>query len=252
MGVRFGFAIRVLFAVLLDVIVPAAFAQGNPANGKTLFEGNSIQPCTACHFNVDNRRMAIDPNGDLDFDLVLAHFLNAIAAQSVMNKFSALSGQQKNDIAAYIADVPKARPNLVDFTAANTSIETSPVTIAFANAVTATSALTIVSVGIGGTNNADFTIKPSANPCATSMSLGAGVSCTVNVAFRTQTSTPKTALLDIGYSQAGANTLRTAQLNGTVAGQNPPPSAAMPGGGGALPAGGIGLLLLALGLRRRT
>src|SRR5882672_3347449 len=114
-GEVMGFRLRVQSArcmraaavSLFVVVAPAAFGQDSPTAGKTLFEGNSIEPCTACHGNVENRRVAIDPGGDLDFDLVFAAFTGAIMNVAVMNKFNALMPQQKRNIAAYIADVPK-------------------------------------------------------------------------------------------------------------------------------------------------
>jgi mono/diheme cytochrome c family protein len=250
MGVRMGRVMRAVAASLLVVVAPTAFGQDSPTAGKTLFEGNAVQDCTACHVNVDNRRAAIDPGGDLDFDLVLATFLNAIATQSAMQAFgNGLTAQQKRNIAAYIADVPKARPNLVDFNAANTNIETAATTITFSNAVTATAALTLGSVGLTG-SNADFLIKTTGTTCSNNQMLAAGTSCNVSVSFRTSTGSTKTALLNFPYSQAGANINRTAQLTGTVANQ-PPPSSASPGGGGALGAGWAALLLASLGFRRR-
>ena len=248
--VQIARCMRAAAVSLFVVVAPAAFGQDSPTAGKTVFEANSVQACTACHFNVENRRQAIDPGGDLDFDLVYATFLNAIATVSVMNQFNTgLTTQQKRNVSAYIADVPKARPNLVAFTASNTGNETAVQNITFSNAVTATSALMLGSVGLTG-SSADFIIKTTGTTCANSMSLPAGTSCNVSVSFLTSTGSSKTALLNFPYTQGGAATTRTAQLTGTVANQ-PPPSSATPGGGGVLGAGWAGLLLLALALRRR-
>src|ERR1700752_1081017 len=159
MGIRIARCARAAAVLLFAVAMPAAFAQDSPTAGRTLFASNPAQACTACHVDVENRRAAIDPGGDLDFDLVYATFLNAIATVTVMNQFNAgLTTQQKRNIAAYIADVPKARPNLVNYSATNTGNETGAQTITFSNAVTATSALTLGSVGLSG-NSADFLIK---------------------------------------------------------------------------------------------
>lgn len=251
MGVRLGRLARALSALMMAIAVaPSAFGQDSPVNGMSLFNSNGIQACTACHVNVENRRAAIDPGGDLDFDLVYATFLNAIATVSVMNKFSAFTTQQKRNIAAYIADVPKARPNLVDFVATNTSIETAPVTITFSNATTATSSLTLGAIGLTG-SAADFLIKTAGTTCAANNQvLGAGASCNVSVSFRTSSTTTKVALLNFPYTQGGSVN-RTAQLSGTVAGSTPPSSSASGGGGGAFSLWWAGLLLLALGLRPR-
>jgi cytochrome c553 len=248
MGGRIGLFVRAALAALAIVAAPA-FGQDSPTTGKALFEGNSVQPCTNCHTVVD-RRDRIDPGGDLDFDLVYAHFLNAIATVTVMNQFNAgLSAQQKRNIAAYIADVPKARPNLVDFAATNTNIETAATTITFGNAVTATAPLTLGAIGITGAST-DFLIKTTGTTCANNLALAAGASCDVSVSFRTSTSSTKTGLLDFPYTQSGAMTTRTAQLTGTVANQPPPQNATGGGGGGALGVVWGTLLLLALGLRR--
>jgi mono/diheme cytochrome c family protein len=238
-------------ATVLLVATSATVAQDNPMTGKTLFEGNTVQPCIACH-TIDDRRAAIDSGGDLDFDLVYATFLNAVATVSVMNQFNArLSPQQKRDIAAYIADVPKARPSLVDFSATNTNTESSVTTITFSNAVTATSPLTLTAVGLSG-SSADFLIKTTGTTCSNNTMLVAGANCSVNVSFMTSTGSTKVALLSFPYSQSGTGVTRTAQLTGTVANQ-PPPQMATPtsGGGGALGLGWAPLLLVALGLRRR-
>jgi cytochrome c553 len=251
MGFEKGCVSRAAVALLFILTSPAAFAQDSPTAGKTLFENNSVQACTACHVNVENRRAAIDPGGDLDFDLVYATFLNAIATQTAMSQFnSGLTTQQKRNIAAYIADVPKARPNLVDFTASATNAETAATTITFSNAVTATAMLTLGSVGLTG-SSVDFLIKTAGTTCSNNQTLAAGASCNVSVSFRTATGSTKTALLNFPYMQGGAMTNRTAQLTGTVANQPPPSSASPGGGGGALAAAWAGLLLLAIGLRRR-
>jgi hypothetical protein len=81
---------------------------------------------------------------------------NAIAGQTAMMQFNTgPTAQQRRNIAAYIADVPKARRNLVDFTASNTNTESAATTITFSNAVTATAQLTIDSIGLTGAS-ADF------------------------------------------------------------------------------------------------
>jgi uncharacterized protein (TIGR03382 family) len=252
-GLRTAGCVRAVAVALLLVATPAAFGQDSPTAGRTLFSSNPVRACTQCHINVENRRAAIDPGGDLDFDFVYASFINAINTVSDMNQFQALTNQQKRDIAAYIADVPKARPNLVNYNASNTGTETAAQTITFTNAVTATSSLTLGSVGLTG-NSTDFVIKTTGTTCSNNQMLTAGASCNVSVAFLTPTGSTKTALLNFPYTQAGsANTTRTAQLMGTVATQPTPSSASPPddGGGGSFGAGWAGLLLLALGLRRR-
>jgi len=245
--------VRVVAVALLVIATPVAFAQApSPTAGRTLFSSNSVQACTACHFNVENRRAAIDPGGDLDFEFVLATFLDAISTFTAMRQFDTLTDQQKRDIAAYIADVPKARPNLVNYNATNTGTETAAQTITFTNAVTG-SALTLGSIGLTG-NSTDFVIKTTGTTCSNNQMLAAGASCNVSVSFLTPTGSTKTALLNFPYTQAGsANTTRTAQLMGTVATQPPPSSATPPddGGGGSFGVGWAGLLLLAVGLRRR-
>jgi cytochrome c553 len=252
MRIRRGRLPRAAGVALLIAAVPAAFAADDATAGKALFEGNSVQPCIACHGNVENRRNAIDPGGDLDFDLVYATFLNAIATVPAMNQFdTGLIEQQKRNIAAYIADVPKARPNLVDFGASSTGNETAAQTITFSNAVTASAPLTLGQVGLTG-SNADFIIKTNGTTCANNQQLAAEASCDVNVSFQTSTGSTKVALLHFPYTQAGTMTDRTAQLTGTVANQPPASSAATSGGGGALGAVWAALLLLAAGLRRRA
>ena len=250
MRVRIERIVRATGAALIIMAPPLAFGQDSPTAGKALFEGNSVQPCTSCHGTVQNRRDAIDQGGDLDFDLVLGTFLNAIATQGAMNQFNnGLTTQQKRDIAAYIADVPKARPNMVDFSATNTGNETAPQIITFNNAETATSSLTINSIGVTG-SSADFIIKTNGTTCSNAQTLVPNATCNVSVSFLTPTGSIKIGLLHFSYSQGGVTTDRTAQLTGTVANQ-PPPSSAMPsGGGGAFGAGWAALLVLAAGLRR--
>jgi len=133
-GEVMGFRLRVQSArcmraaavSLFVVVAPAAFGQDSPTAGKTVFESNSVQACTACHFNVENRRQAIDPGGDLDFDLVYATFLNAIATVSVMNQFkimnvpNGMEGPTACDLAQVRAAYRelKAHPKPVQFVAA--------------------------------------------------------------------------------------------------------------------------------------
>ncbi len=240
------------FALAVAGFAQPAAAVDDPVAGRTLFNGNAVTPCTQCHVNVDNRRQAIDPTGDLDFDAVLAAFLNAIATVPGMNPFNAgLNAQQKRDIAAYIADVPKARPNLVDFVASATNTETAATTITFSNGVTSTASLTLTSIGITGASASDFLIKTTGTTCSNSMTLASSQQCFINVTFRSATGTPKTALLNVTFTpQGGVSTTRTAQLSGTVSGQGGG-SSANTGGGGALPLVGLGLLIAAGALRRR-
>jgi cytochrome c553 len=245
-------AVHAVVALLSMVLASAALGADNPVNGQNLFASNPVKACTDCHGTVENRRAAIDPNGDLDFDLVYATFLNAIATQSGMSAFNAgLSTQQKRDIAAYIADVPKARPSIVDFTTSNPNVESSVTTITFSNAVTAAGALTLTSVGLTG-SSADFLIKPGGTTCSNNTMLAAGTSCNVNVSFMTSTSSTKVAYLNFPYTQGAQSVTRTAQLTGTVGNQTPPSSATPSGGGGALSFVWIASLLAALALRRRV
>jgi cytochrome c553 len=246
----------VSMALFLFALASAAQAQGNPVAGKSLFENGSgsTQSCVACHGNVENRRAAIDPGGDLDFDLVRARFLQAITAYpSQMGQYNAgFTEQQKNDVAAYIADVPKARPNLVDFRASATGVETAPVTITFRHAVTATAPLTLGAVGMSGPNPTDFRIRSAGTTCANNLVLAPGASCTVNVSFLPSTTGTKSALLNFPYTQGSTNVTRTAQLSGAVDNQPPPGGGnSAAGGGGALALGWIPLLFAALGLKRR-
>lgn len=246
----------VLPCALLAALAGAAQAQNNPLAGKSLYENGTggVQACVACHGDVENRRNAIDPGGDLDFDLVLARFLAAIAANPAqMGQYNGgLSTQQKNDVAAYIADVPKARPNRVEFTASATGVETPASTVTFSNAVTAASSLTLGAIGISGANPADFRIRTSGTTCSNNLVLAAGQSCTVSVSFMTSTTGSKSALLNFPYTQGSASVTRTAQLAGAVSNQPPPSSADPPGGGGALAPAWVALLLAAFGLRRRA
>ena len=223
-----------------------AWAQ-NAVTGRALFEdtinatGINTLPgnCTSCHGSVQNRRTQIggSPFAEISLTLATNRLGTAIASQSAMQPFQALSPQQIQDIAAYIADTPEISTDQLDFTAAavNTVTASQFVDLRNSKAAPATETLKVVKVEITGTAAARY--RRVADTCDQA-TVAVGGTCRVTVDFSAPDTTPTIVPLVFTLRQGTSITTfsRTVLLNGAVAVTAPPAGASSSdsAGGGAL------------------
>jgi mono/diheme cytochrome c family protein len=261
-------------ALAAAAVSQPAFAAGDPAHGKALFEntpGTSgiaslTASCIDCHGSVQNRRAAIagSPFAAIDFDTALTFFTQAVQNKPPMKQFQALTAQQVSDIAAYLADTPRTSPQQmgstlpqVDFSADALDTATATHAIDLTAASATSDSLHITGVNIGGPAGGRFTRR---SDLCDQQTLAPGASCRILVSFSASDANEQYAALTITARQ-GASTedlTRSVLLHGTVAGATPAPSPpptddgmadASSEGGGALGwpwLGGLALALLAL------
>ena len=256
------------FFVGLTWLATAAQAQttGNPVTGKLLFENTRVAPgitanCdNSCHGTVEDRRSKIsvssggaaDPYADISFDAALFRFTWALNNQPVMQQFLALTQQQRNDIAAYLADTPKTSPaseTQLNFSAALNG-NSAAQTVTLTHAIATSENLQVVSVAAFGAGAANFVLQKAG---CEGVTLTPGQSCQpVSVTFAPTTGGISTADLVFTMRQGTSTTEfeRVLPLSGSVSSTTPP---AEDGGGGALGLGwlaALGLAAAALARRR--
>ena len=231
-------------AIAALVGVTPARAQ-SAVTGKLLFEDtpnvtgiNTLTgPCTSCHGSVENRRIKIagDRYADISLATATERLRLAIASVGPMAQFDALSVEQVQDIAAYLADTPRRSVDRLDLTA--TAINTPGVSqsVDLRHAVATTESLHVMSVAVSGAGAARFT--RNADSCD-QQTLAPGASCRVTVAYAAPDTTGAAAALTVTLRQGTSTTdfTRVVALSGAVATTTPPPPVA-PGtdsGGGAL------------------
>jgi cytochrome c553 len=238
----------VAFAALVGVT--PAHAQ-NAVNGKLLFEDtpnvsgiNTLTgACTSCHGSVENRRTKIAGDRYAEISLATAseRFRLAIASVGVMAQFDALSVEQVQKIAAYLADTPRRSVERLDLSAAAINTPGVSQSVDLRHAVATAESLHVLSVAVSGTGAARFT--RSADSCD-QQTLVPGASCRVTVAYAAPDTAGASTALTITLRQGTSTTdfTRVVALSGAVVTTTPPPPAASgtDSGGGAL---GIGWLL---------
>jgi mono/diheme cytochrome c family protein len=246
-------AAALAFAALIGV--PPAHAQ-NAVTGKLLFEdtpnvsgiNNLTGPCTSCHGSVENRRTKIAGDRYAEISLATAseRFRLAIASVDPMAQFDALSVEQVQNIAAYLADTPRRSVDRLDLTAAAINTPGVSQSIDLRHAVATTESLHVMSVAISGAGAARFT--RSADSCD-QQTLAPGASCRVTVAYAAPETAGAAAALTITLRQGTSMTdfTRVVALSGTVATTTPPPPVASStdSGGGALGFGWLAALAAA-------
>lgn len=248
-----------LLCLALAAAAPA-WAQ-NAVTGRALFEDtinatgiNTLTGnCTSCHASVQNRRAQIggSPFAEISLTLATNRLGTAIASQSAMRQFQALSPEQIQDIAAYIADTPEISTDQLDFTAPaiNTFTSAQIVDLRNSKAAPATETLRVVKVEITGAAAARF--RRTTDTCDQA-TVAVGGSCRVTVDFSAPDITPTIVPLVFTLRQGTSTSTfsRTVLLNGAVAVTAPPGGAASSGDSGG--GGGGGAFgwqwLLALGL----
>ncbi len=223
----------------------ALFEDTINASGINTLTGN----CTSCHGSVQERRTKIggSPFAEISLTLATNRLGTAIASQPAMQQFQALSAEQIQDIAAYIADTPEISTDQLDFTASavNTFTTSQFVDLRNSKAAPVTETLRVVKVEITGTAASRY--RRVSDSCDQAI-VAVGVSCRVSVDFSAPDTTPTIVPLVFTLRQGTSTTTfsRTVLLNGAVAVTAPP------GGGASSSDSGGGALgwpwLLALGL----
>jgi cytochrome c553 len=218
-----------------------ANAQAQDATvGKRLFEDtpnvsgiNGLTgACTSCHGTVENRRMKIggSPYAEISLATATERFRLAMASISAMNQFDALSVEQVNDIAAYLADTPTRSTSELDFTVATVNTASASQFIDLRHAVATTEALHVMSVAVSGANATRFT--RTADSCD-QQTLAPGASCRVTMAYSAPDTAGVTATLTLTLRQGASTTdfTRSVALSGVVASATPPVGSSSSGGG---------------------
>jgi cytochrome c553 len=247
----------VVAAALTAAAAASAQTAGDPARGKALYNdtpgesgiANLTASCANCHTAVEERRARISlqltgATQDFFADITPAQAAGRLSfgMNNVpdMRQFLALSGQQLDDIAAYLADTPKTSTKKLDFNVANAGSVSAQQNVDLAAAkvqtnVPAAEQLTVTAVSLQGANAADFRIN--ADGCNL-QTLPLAATCRVTLSFQPAATGTKTAQLKFDLRSSSSTSrmfMRLVDLNGTVGSSvnpNPPPSD--DGGGGAL------------------
>jgi len=253
--------LRALSALFAAAFATAAQSQGNPLNGRLLFEDTIDQTgqsftgnCTSCHTSIENRRQAISgsPFGPVTFQTAATRLAIAISNVGAMNQFAVLTDEERDDLAAYVADTPKTSQTDMAFNAG----QTFPLVLTHAVATSAT--VFVANVALSGMNASDF----SATGACQRTTLMAGNNCQMMVSFNPQSAGNKTARLTftLDPSDSTQNFTREVTLTGGPASPPPPAPAPSPapapaaddGGGGALDGWWLAGLLAAIAWMRRA
>lgn len=276
---------RVVMAALMLVSAATAWAQtsGDPNAGQQLFTTTLSPPCASCHSATDNaavnsltsirnaitnRSTPAGAAGTMSLAKALEALNAALTGTSLggrttgMNSlFPALTATQRNDLAAYIAQVAGPAPVLRYSPAAGLIFPATAV------GATATATATISNVGtadlVFATNNAltiasgdyaaDFRVA-STNCAGVTLRPNTG-NCTVSIEFRPAAGASLTRWASIGLTTTTGVTLvpLTASVVDAASTAVPTGSAANPpaGGGGVLTWTWVLTAVLASTARRR-
>jgi mono/diheme cytochrome c family protein len=211
--------------------------------------------CISCHGSVENRRLKIGGSRYAEISPALAsdRFRVAVASVSAMQQFEALSAEQVQHLAAYLADTPRVSEAQLDFTASAVNTVTAPKSVQLAHAVATAKTLRVVSVAVEGLEAARF--SRSADGCD-AQTLASSGTCAVSVQFAARDKAGTSASLVFTLQESGSSETftRSVALNGAVAPSSvpaPPPaeapaSASDSGGGGAVVPGWAAALALAV------
>jgi cytochrome c553 len=235
----------------------AARADGNALVGRLLYEdtvnrvNNVFSNCTDCHFTRSNpalervadRRTAL---GGSEFAVIpeataRSRIGAALNIQEMVQFRSTLNPQDLDDLAAYIADVPKVLDaNGTVITARQTFAAASvganvfeTFTLRHSQATSGTLVVNSVTV-TAGTN---FLVTGGSCAAATvGTPMQPGNACTVQIGYTAQDSARQNATVSLSLTQQGVTFTRAIAVTGEVDGVTPP-------GGGSLnpnPSGGEG------------
>lgn len=265
---------RTALATVLAAVAFAAHADYDPVVGKLLFEDTINQTgrsftgnCTSCHTTVQNRRDQVsfsttgqhDQFAAIDPETAVNRLGYALNNFSQMKQFQVLDVDQMTDLAAYIADTPKASETELSFSASAVNTPTVSQNLDLANGKTF-GQVTVDSVAISGTGAARFTLK--SDTCS-AQKLANAATCRATISFSAADTAGYSATLTITMHPGTSTTkfTRTVALSGAVGVvTTPPPSGGNGGGnggnnndegGGALGFAWLGGLALATALLRR-
>jgi mono/diheme cytochrome c family protein len=207
--------------------------------------------CTSCHGSVENRRIKIGGSRYAEISPALAseRFRVAVASVSAMQQFEALTAEQIQDLAAYLADTPRVSEAQLSFTASAVNTVTAPKSVQLVHAVATAKTLRVISVAVEGLDAARF--SRSADGCD-AQTLAPSGSCAVSVQFAARDKAGTSARLVLTLQESGSpeTFARSVALNGAVmpgaVPAEPPASAADSGGGGAVVPGWAAALALAV------
>jgi mono/diheme cytochrome c family protein len=242
---REGSALPRLVSLAAAVLAPFAVCAQDAQIGKRLFEdtiavtglNNLTGNCTSCHATVQNRRIKIagSATAEISPDVASDRLRVAIVSIGSMAQFSALSPEQVQHLAAYLADTPRRSAAQLDFVAQAVNTVTAVQTVDLRHAVATTTPLQVLGVAIGGNDAARF--RRTADSCD-QQTLQPGASCRVAVSYTAPDTAGVTAPMTFTLREgnAGASFTRVVTLQGTVAVTAPPanPAPAADGGGGAV------------------
>lgn len=257
--------LAVVAALTIAALVGVTPAQAqNAVTGKLLFEDtpnvsgiNTLTgSCTSCHGGVENRRIKIAGDRYVEISVATAteRFRLAIASVGPMAQFDALSVEQVQNIAAYLADTPRRSVDRLDLTAAAINTPGVAQSVDLRHAAATAETLHVMSVAVSGTGAARFT--RSADSCD-QQTLAPGASCRVTVTYAAPDTAGAAASLTITLRQGTSTTdfTRAVALSGAVATTTTPPPPAASGtdsGGGALGFGWLFGLATATAALMRT
>jgi hypothetical protein len=218
-------AIKLTFAFLIWLALPAVAVAADAVRGKALFFNTNGAPQSCGSVDCHNGFPAVQPKGIAKGSNPTAT-LNAIANnKGGMGFLSAyVNAVDAADIAAYIANptAGNGTPAIAlsatsaTFAAQIVGTTSAPQTVTVSNGGTA--ALTLTSLTLSGGASADFA---RAGTCTAGGSVAAGSSCSITLTFTPSASGTRTATLTILHNAAGGGS--TVALSGTG---SPTPGAA--------------------------
>ena len=209
-------------ALSLTLVAAPAWSQaaaGNPVNGKALFEdtsaasgNNTIGSCTNCHSSVQERRAKISGNTALSpamsYETTISRLGAAIGNVGGMAQFKVLSGEDIADLAAYIADTPKASATSLTFTATAVNTMSAAQSVRITAPVAGNGALRITSIAIAGTGAAKFSRTYSCD----NKTFAAAESCDIGVTFSPNDTAAANPVLTVTMNEGASTTAITRSI----------------------------------------
>lgn len=251
--------------VLALCLVASSVHAQNANQGRSLFEdtinasglSGLTGNCTSCHRTVQERRAKIGGAAFAEIGQALASERLRLAIQSVgaMQQFDAMSPEQVNDLAAYLADTPRRSVAQLDLSAPVVNAVSPAQFVELQHAEATTDGLTVVSVALTGASADNARFTRSADTCD-QQTLAPATGCRVTLTYMATDTAPTSTSLTLTLRQGNSVPfVRTVALNGSVAGTSPPderpnPEAPTPddSGGGALGAGWLAGMAWAVAL----
>ena len=253
-----------LWALVFCLAASSALAQ-SAGVGRSLFDDtinasglNGLTGnCTSCHRTVQERRIKLGGSAFAEISPALAGERLRLAIQSVgaMQQFAALSTEQVNDLAAYLADTPRRSAAALGFSASAVNAVSPAQFVELQHAEATSEGLSVVSVALTGSSadNARFTRR--SDTCDQQTLVPSG-SCRVTLTYTAPDAAPAATSLTLTLRQgSSAAFTRTVALSGSVASATPPeerPDPAPDSGGGALGAAWLAGLACAVAVLNRA